>query len=122
GGCGGVGVGRGEGDGVGLGLGVGDGVGGGVGAGVGVGLGVGVGVGLGVGVGVGVGVGFGLLTTRYFESLGMPLVKTVTRAGPAGKSWTGLEVTVVSDRPRIGWTGKNVTWLLMSRRNWPVGD
>ena len=115
----GVGVGLGEGDGVGLGLGEGDGVGGGVGAGVGVGLGVGVGVGLGVGVGVGV--GFGLLTTRYFESLGMPLVKTVTRAGPAGKSLTGLEVKVVSDQPAIGSTGKNVTWLLSISRNWTMG-
>ena len=38
-------------------------------------------------------------TSTYFESLGMPLVKTVTRAGPRGKLFTGVEVKVVSDQP-----------------------
>ena len=50
-------------------------------------------------VGVGVGLGVGVATTMYFESLGMPLVKTVTRAGPGGKLFTGVEVKVMSDQP-----------------------
>src|SRR5207248_3647618 len=44
--------------------------------------------------------------SMYFESLGMPLVKTVTKAGPAGKLFTGVEVNVVSDQPAVGSTGR----------------
>src|SRR5438552_14946155 len=65
--------------------------------------------------------GVGLATTRYFESLGMPLVKTVTRAGPAGKLFTGVEVNEVSDQPAIGSTGRNATWLLSMARSWTTG-
>ena len=46
------------------------------------------------------------LTTTYFAVLGMPLVKTVTRAGPKGKSFTGREVKLVSDQPPTGSTGR----------------
>ena len=46
----------------------------------------------------------------YFESLGMPLVKTVTRAGPGGKLFTGVvEVKVVSDQRAIGSTRRKAT-------------
>ena len=101
------------------GLGVGVGVG--VGVAVAVGVGVGVGLGVGVGVGVGVGGGVGLVTTRNFESLGMPLVKTVTKAGPGGKSLTGIEVKAVSDQPATGSTGRKATWLLSMLRSWTTG-
>ena len=103
------------------GLGVGVGVGVGVAVAVAVGVGVGVGLGVGVGVGVGVGGGVELVTTRYFESLGMPLVKTVTRAGPGGKLLTGIEVKVVSDQPATGSTGRKATWLLSMERSWTTG-
>jgi len=73
-----------------------------------------------VGVAVGVGVGVAV-TTRYFESLGMPLVKTVTRAGPGGKLFTGVEVKEVSDQPTIGSTGRKATWLLSIARSWTTG-
>ena len=98
----------------------------GVTVGVGVAVGVVVSVGVGVAVGAGVGVGVGLVeevaTTRYFESLGMPLVKTVTRAGPGGKSFTGVEVKLVSDQPAIGSTGRKATWLLSMLRSWTTGN
>ena len=78
-------------------------------------------VAVGVGVCVGVGVGVELDTTRYFESLGMPLVKTVTKAGPGGKLLTGIEVKAVSDQPAIGSTGRKATWLLSMSRSWTTG-
>src|SRR5947209_4054188 len=111
---------------VGVGVAIGVGVGGGVGIGVGVAVGVGVAAGVGVGVGVAVGVGVGVgagaaATTRYFESLGMPLVKTVTRAGPGGKLFTGVEVKVVSDHPATGSTGRKATWLLSIARSCTTG-
>ena len=62
-----------------------------------------------------------LVTTRYFESLGMPLVKTVTKAGPGGKLFTGVEVKAVSDQPAIGSTGRKMTWLLSMLRSWTTG-
>src|SRR6478672_11625320 len=73
---------------VGVGVGVGDAVGDGVGVGVkvavavavGVNVAVAVAVGVGEAVAPGVGVGVGGTATMYFESLGMPLVKTVTSA------------------------------------------
>ena len=37
------------------------------------------------------------LTTRYFAVLGMPLVKRVTRAGPAGKPVIGSEPKLLSE-------------------------
>ena len=49
-------------------------------------------IGAAVAVAVGVGLGTGLVTSTYLESLGMPLVKTVTKAGPGGKLFTGVEV------------------------------
>ena len=90
-------------------------------AGLGVGVGVDVGVGVGVGVGLGVGGGVEVVTTRYFESLGMPLVKTVTNAGPGGKLLTGIEVKVASDQPATGSTGRKATWLLSMLRSWTTG-
>ena len=82
---------------------------------------VGVGVKVAVAVGVGVGVGLGLTTSTYLASLGMPLVKTVTRAGPGGKLFTGVEVKVVSDHPAIGSTWRKATWLLSMARSWTTG-
>ena len=93
----------------------------GLGVGLGVGVAVAVGEGVSVGVGVKVGVGVELVTTRYFESLGMPLVKTVTRAGPGGKLFTGVEVKLVSDQPAIGSTGRNTTWMLSKSRSCTTG-
>jgi hypothetical protein len=60
-------------------------------------------------------------TTRYFASLGMPLVKTVTRAGPEGKPLTGIELKAVSDHPTVGSTRRNATWLLSMLRSWTIG-
>ena len=88
---------------------------------VAVAVGVGVKVAVAVAVGVGVGVGVGLTTSTYLASLGMPLVKTVTRAGPGGKLFTGVEVKVVSDQPAIGSTGRKATWLLSMARSWTTG-
>src|SRR6266513_4821727 len=85
---------------------VGVGVAVGVAVGSGVGVNVAVAVAVAVGVGVGVGLGAEAATTMYFESLGMPLVKTVTKAGPAGKLFTGVEINVVSDQPAVGSTGR----------------
>ena len=82
---------------------------------------VGVGVKVAVAVGVGVGVGLGLTTSTYLASLGMPLVKTVTKAGPGGKLLTGVEVKAVSDQPAIGSTGRKATWLLSMSRSWTNG-
>jgi hypothetical protein len=82
---------------------------------------VGVAVAVAVGVGVGVGLGAKAATTMYFESLGMPLVKTVTKAGPGGKLFTGVEVKLVSDQPAIGSTGRKATWLLSMSRSWTTG-
>ena len=67
---------------------------------------VAVAVAVAVAVGVGVGLGAEVATTTYPESLGMPLVKTVTKAGPGGKLFTGVEVKEVSDQPAVGSTGK----------------
>jgi len=115
--------------GAGLDLGVGDGLGVDVGVGVEVGIGVAVAVGVVVGVGVavavavaigvlvGVGVGVSLGdNTRYLESLGMPLVKTVTNAGPKGKS-KAVEVKELSDHPAMGSTGRKETSLLSMLRS-----
>jgi hypothetical protein len=44
-----------------------------------------------------------------FASLGMPLVKTVTSAGPEGKALIGLEAKLVSDQPRRESTGRKAT-------------
>src|SRR4029077_14255336 len=58
----------------------------------------------------------------YFKSLGMPLVKTVTRAGPGGKLFTGVEVKVVSDQPAIGSTRRKAIWLLSMSGNLATGS
>ena len=79
------------------------------------------GVGCPLGVAVGVGLGVEVTTTMYFESLGMPLVKTVTRAGPGGKLFTGLELKVVSDQPAVGSTRRKATWLLSMSSSWTTG-
>jgi uncharacterized protein (DUF2062 family) len=92
-----------------------------VGVDVGVRVGVGVKVAVAVAVVVGVGLGVGLPTTMYFESLGMPLVKTATKAGPGGKLFTGVEVKVVSDQPAIGSTRRKAIWLLSMSRSWTTG-
>ncbi len=60
-------------------------------------------------------------TAKYFASLGMPLVKTVTRAGPKGKPLTGIDVKAVSDHPAVGSTRRNATWLLSRLRSWTIG-
>ena len=91
-----------------------------VAVGVVVGVGVAVAVGVGVVVGVGVGVSDGA-TIRYLESLGIPLVKTVTNAGPKGKSVTGVEVKELSDHPAMGSTGRRETSLLSILRSWTNG-
>ena len=77
-----------------------------------------------VAVAVAVGVGWthaGLVTRTYFESLGIPLVKTVTNAGPGGKSFTGVEAKELSDQPAIGSTGRNTTWMLSKSRSCTTG-
>jgi hypothetical protein len=102
----------------------GSGVGEGVEVGVEVGIGVGDGVGVRIGVAVAVAVGVGegaAATTKYFESLGMPFVKTVARAGPGGKSLTGVEVKAVTDHPAVGSTGRKASWLLSRLRSWTRG-
>jgi hypothetical protein len=88
---------------------------------VGVKVAVAVGIGVKVAVAVGVGVGVEVTTSTYLASLGMPLVKTVTRAGPGGKLLTGIEVKAVSDQPAVGSTGRKATWLLSMSRNWTTG-
>ena len=104
---------------VGLGVAVGAGVT--VGVAVGVDVAIGVGVDVAVAVAVGVGLGAELATSTYMESPGMPLVKTVTRAGPGGKLLTGVEVKAVSDQPAVGSTGTKAIWLLSMSRNWTTG-
>ena len=106
---------------VGVGVKVAVGVGVNVAVAVGVNVAVAVGVGVKVAVGVGVGVAFGVTTSTYLASLGMPLVKTVTKAGPGGKLLTGVEVKAVSDQPAVGFTGRKATWLLSMSRNWTTG-
>jgi hypothetical protein len=95
----------------------------GVGVNVAVGSGVGVNVAVAVAIAVAVGVGLGAkaATSTYTESLGMPLAKTVTNAGPGGKLFTGVEVKVVSDQPAIGSTWRKATWLLSMARSWTMG-
>src|SRR6266496_4117774 len=93
----------------------------GSGVGVNVAVSVAVAVAVAVAVGVGVGLGTGLVTSTYFESLGMPLVKTVTKAGPGGKLFSRVEVKVLSDQPAIGSTGRKATWLLSIARSWTAG-
>ena len=92
-----------------------------VAVGVDVAVGIGVGVNVAVAVGVGVGLRAGPTTSTYFESLGIPLVKIVTKAGPAGKSLTGVEVKVVSVQPAIAFSGRKATWLLSTSRSWTTG-
>ena len=100
-------------------------VGVGVGVNVAVGIGVGVNVAVAVAAGLAVGVGVGLaaapVTSTYLASLGMPLVKTVTKAGPGGKLFTGVEVKVVSDQRAMGSTRRKATWLLSMARSWTTG-
>jgi len=45
------------------------------------------------------------VTTKYFALLGMPLVKTVTSAGPCRKPSSEKESKLVSDQPRSGSIG-----------------
>ena len=81
----------------------------GVAVGVEVAVGVAAGVELGVGLTVGVGLGVGVPPppmTRYRESLGIPLAKILTKAGPEAKFAVGVEVKEVSDQPAIGSTGR----------------
>jgi hypothetical protein len=87
-----------------------------VAVGVGVKVAVAVGVGVKIAVAVGVGVGVGLTTSTYLASLGMPLVKTVTKAGPGGKLLTGIEVKAVSDQPGVAVGRRKATWLLSMSR------
>ena len=89
----------------------------GVGVNVAVAVAVAVAAAVAVAVGAGVGLGAKAATSTYFESLGMPLVKTVTRAGPGGKLFTEVEVKLVSDQPAIGSTGRKATWLLSMLRS-----
>jgi hypothetical protein len=88
----------------------------GVVVGVGLPAGVGVGEGLAVGVGLGVGVPAGP-TTTYLESLGIPLVKMLTKAGPDAKLVTGVELKELSDQPAIGSTGRKAISLLSILRS-----
>jgi hypothetical protein len=107
--------------GVGVGLSSGVGVGVSVAVAVAVGVKVSVAVTVAVAVAVGVGLGEGFVTSTYLESVGMPLVKTVTKAGPGGKLFTGAEVKEVSDQPAIGSTGRKATWLLSMSRSCTTG-
>ena len=116
-----LGVGVGRGVAVGLGVAVEVGVAVGVDVAVAVGVAVAVAVAVAVGVGVGVGLAAGLATSTYFESLGTPLVKTVTNAGPGGKLFTGVEAKELSDQPAIGSAGRNATWLLSMSRSCTMG-
>lgn len=116
----GVGVGVAVGVDVGVGVTVGVEVGVGVGVPVTVGVGVNVAVGLAVAVGVGVGVPSGPMKT-YLESVPMPLLKTVTKAGPMGKSATDVEVKEVSDHPAAGSIERKSSWLLSRLRSWTNG-
>ena len=59
-------------------------------------------------------------TATNCESLGMPLVKTVAKAG-TGKPVTWVEVKEVSDQPAVGLTGRKATWLLSMARSWTTG-
>jgi len=88
---------------------------------VAVGVAVAVAIAVAVAVAVGVGVGVAVVTIMYLKSLGMPFVKTVTRVGPGGKLFTGLEVKVVSDQRAFGSTGRKATWLLSMSRSWTTG-
>jgi hypothetical protein len=92
-----------------------------VGIGVGVNVAVAVAVAAGLAVGVGVGLAAAPTTSTYLASLGIPLVKTVTNAGPGGKLFTGIEVKVVSDQRAMGSTGRKATWLLSMERSWTTG-
>jgi hypothetical protein len=66
-------------------------------------------------------VGAVIPTTKYFATLGMPLVKTVTKAGPKGKSLTGIEVKAVFDQHAAGSTGRNATSPLSRLRSCTIG-
>src|SRR5581483_8851154 len=91
---------------------------------VAVGVAVAVAVGVAVAVAVGVGVGVGVappVTSRYWASLGMPLVNTVTRAGPGGNPVTGTELKETSDHPPDASASRNVTWLLSILRSCTTG-
>src|SRR6516164_1832884 len=61
------------------------------------------------------------VTTKYLASLGMPLVKTVTRAGPSGKLFSRIEVKPVSDQPVAGSAKSDMTWLLAMLRSCTTG-
>ena len=61
------------------------------------------------------------VTTKYFALLGMPLVKTVTSAGPCRKPSSEKESKLVSDQPRSGSIGRKVTSLLSILRNCTIG-
>ena len=52
-----------------------------------------------------------------FASVGMPLVKTVTSAGPDGKAVIGLDVKRLSDQRRKGSDWRKTTSLLSMLRN-----
>jgi len=85
---------------------------------------VGVGLPTGVAVAVGVGLGVGVLTApmmRYLESLKMPLVKMLTKAGPEAKLAVGVDVKEVSDHPVAGFTGRKAIILLSMLRSWTKG-
>jgi len=54
---------------------------------------------------------------KYLLTLGIPLAKMVTWAGPGRKPFTWGEVKLVSDQPRWGSTGRKATCSLSNRRN-----
>ena len=99
-----------------------------VAVGVAVGVEVGVAVAVAVAVAVGVGAGVAAAPTINFDWLGMPLVKTVTRAWPMGKPLElvvirviGLEVKEVSDQPATASTGRNSVCSLARLNNCTSG-
>ncbi len=46
---------------------------------------------------------------KYLAGLGMPLVNTVSSAGPEGKTVILVELKLVSDQPWIESTGRKAT-------------
>src|SRR3954469_20528419 len=61
------------------------------------------------------------VTVRYFASLGMPFVNTVSSEGPGWKPLSGVEVNAVFDQPAVASTGRKATSLLSMLRSCTIG-
>jgi hypothetical protein len=76
----------------------------------------------------GLGVGVGVAPTTNCDSLGMPLVKTVTSAWPLGKPLElvvirviGVEVKEVSDQPAIASVSRKSVCSFARLNSWTSG-